>query len=62
MDVIFGAIRVIFDLACALALTMALGALSKADEAEKEAKRAGKKADYIADKLCEVDKGPNVSD
>lgn len=36
MDVIFGAIRVILDLACAMALTMALGALSKADEAEGE--------------------------
>ena len=62
LDVIFGIARVFVDLTCVTALLIALGALSKADEAEKEAKRAGKKVDYIADKLCEVDKGPNVSD
>lgn len=62
LDVIFGIARVFVDLTCVTAFLIALGAASKAEEAEKEAERAGKKADYIADKLCEVDKGPNVSD
>lgn len=62
LDVIFGIARVFVDLTCVAAFLIALGAASMAEKAEKEAKRAGKKADYIADKLCEVDKGPNVSD